>query len=178
MDSKLTVTVSNQIKSNQTLFIKHIYKVMYKRQLQKEKEWINIAKRTVYTVVIQSNRLSNKAWQNQTVLKAMEKRWVLRKDLKTPKEGADLIRRGRLFHNLGPATEKALSPLDLYLEGGTVRIIRSADLKVLAGVYGFIRRDRYSGASPFKGALTSVTWFVPLPYCDAFPTEAQACQNG
>ena len=71
MDSKLTVTVSNQIKSNQTLFIKHIYKVMYKRQLQKEKEWINIAKWTVYTVVIQSNRLSNKAWQNQTVLKAI-----------------------------------------------------------------------------------------------------------
>ncbi len=32
-------------------------------------------------------------------------------DLKTDTEGADLIQRGRAFHKLGAATEKARSPL-------------------------------------------------------------------
>lgn len=48
---------------------------------------------------------------NITILNAKENKWVFRRDLKTDKEGANLRCFGKLFQNLGPTTEKALSSL-------------------------------------------------------------------
>ena len=45
--------------------------------------------------------------------KAKENRWVFSLDLKLEMEGAILVSSGREFHSLGPATEKARSPLRL-----------------------------------------------------------------
>ncbi len=43
-------------------------------------------------------------------------------DLKTDIEGADLIQRGRAFHKLGAATEKARSPLHFSLDFGMLNL--------------------------------------------------------
>ena len=48
---------------------------------------------------------------DQGQLKAREKRWVLRRDLKEPIDWADLMERGSMFQSLGPAAAKARSPL-------------------------------------------------------------------
>ena len=49
-------------------------------------------------------------------------------------EGACLMVNGRPFHSLGPAAEKALSPLSFRLDLGTSRSSWSADLRHRAGV--------------------------------------------
>ena len=46
-------------------------------------------------------------------------------------EGADLIERGMLFHNVGAATAKAGSPLIFSLGRGTARSPKSANLREL-----------------------------------------------
>ncbi len=58
------------------------------------------------------------------MLKAKENKWVLRRALKTDKEGAILSCTGKLFHNRGPTTEKARSPLRFSLEQGMVNKLR------------------------------------------------------
>ncbi len=50
-------------------------------------------------------------WQHQTELKAREKRWVFKFDLKLSMVEQDLMWDGRLFQSPGAATEKAWSPL-------------------------------------------------------------------
>lgn len=52
-------------------------------------------------------------------------------DLKLSVEGADLIVRGLLFHSVGAETANARMPLSLYLERGTARSPRWADLRDL-----------------------------------------------
>ena len=44
-------------------------------------------------------------------------------------EGADLIEKGRQFHRVGAAIEKARSPLRRNMDGGTSSIPKSADLR-------------------------------------------------
>ena len=44
-------------------------------------------------------------------------------------EGADLIGRGMLFHSLGTATAKVWPLLDLSLDIGATRSLKSADLR-------------------------------------------------
>ncbi len=52
------------------------------------------------------------------MLKAKENKLVLRRILKTGKEGAILSCTGKLLHSRGPTTEKAWSPLHLTLNNG------------------------------------------------------------
>ncbi len=61
------------------------------------------------------------------------------------REGANLISKGRLFHNRGPTTEQAQSSLRLSLECGTKRRFWSLDLKLLEGVYGCSNSDKEMG---------------------------------
>lgn len=51
----------------------------------------------------------------------MEKRWVLRRDLKEVSESEVRISGGRAFQSLGAATEKARSPKERRCEGMMVR---------------------------------------------------------
>ena len=53
------------------------------------------------------------------MLKAREKRWVIKLDLKLVKVVQDIIWGGRGFHKLGPATENAQSPFVLRRVQGT-----------------------------------------------------------
>ena len=46
---------------------------------------------------------------------------------------------GKLFHNLGPHIEKALSPYPLVRDGGTTNKFLELDLNALLGVYFTIR---------------------------------------
>ncbi len=50
---------------------------------------------------------------------------------------------GRLFHNFGPAIEKARSPLNFNLDLGTINTLFSEDLSGLEDVFGFKRSLRY-----------------------------------
>ena len=63
--------------------------------------------------------------------------------------GLAFIWKGRLFHNNGAATEKALSPFVLRLEGGTARSLREVDLSVLVAGGTVIRSEIYEGARRF-----------------------------
>ena len=76
------------------------------------------------------------------VLKAKEKRWVLRRDLKTDREEACLMWRGRSFQSFGAATAKARSPLSFLLVFGTLRSSWSADLREQVGAYGCRSSER------------------------------------
>ncbi len=53
----------------------------------------------------------NLKWKstNEHMLKAKENKWVLRRDLKTDKEGSILSWTGKLFLIRGPTTEKTRS---------------------------------------------------------------------
>ncbi len=51
---------------------------------------------------------------------------------------------------LGPAIEKARSPLNFNLDLGTINTLFSEDLSGLEDVFGFKRSLRYSGAVPLK----------------------------
>ena len=71
--------------------------------------------------------------ENYKQLKAMEKRWVFNKDLKVPRDWADLMGRGNVFQSIGPAAANARSPLLLSLVSWTSRSPLSADLRALGG---------------------------------------------
>jgi len=68
------------------------------------------------------------------VLKAKEKRCVLRRVLKIDSEEACLMCSGSLFHNFGAATENVRPPLSLILVLGNLRSSWSADLRDWLGV--------------------------------------------
>ena len=82
-------------------------------------------------------------------MNAREKRWVLRRDLKTSIDWADLIFSGRLFHSSGAATAKERSPLVLrVINVGGVSSDCPADLRALGGSYGLTKLVKYKGARP------------------------------
>ncbi len=68
------------------------------------------------------------------MLKAREKRCVLRYDLNSDKVEAILMRTGKLFQRVGPATSKALDPLVFKRVLGVWRRSLPSDLSPLAGV--------------------------------------------
>ena len=77
-------------------------------------------------------------------------------DLKISKLGPFFMFNGRLFHNVGPATEKARSPLVFNFDGGTASSFWVEDLSTLfpeAGGYP-TRSAKYEGANPLRALKT------------------------
>ena len=64
---------------------------------------------------------------------------------------------GRLFHNIGPFTEKALPPYVLRLYRGTTRSLLEEERKDLVGSYLVIMPDIQIGAMPRYALKTSTT---------------------
>ncbi len=63
-------------------------------------------------------------------------------DLKSDIEGADLIQRGRAFHKLGAATEKARSPLHFSLDFGMLNNLWFDDRRDKRGRCSVNKSDR------------------------------------
>ena len=66
----------------------------------------------------------------------------------------DLMYSGRLFHKVGPITEKALSPFEVNSVCGRARCIWDADLSVLMAGGADNRSHKYCGARPFNALKT------------------------
>ncbi len=75
------------------------------------------------------------------------------------RERANLISKGRLFHNCGQNTE---SPLRLSLEFGNKTTLWSLDLKLLEGVYGCSNSDKEMGTSSCKDLYTNKIIFKSI----------------
>ena len=90
----------------------------------------------------------------QTELKATEKRWVFRLDLKLSMVVQDFMCSGRLFQSVGPITENARSPLVTKFGGGMARSICVEDLSALTAGGAEMKSERYCGARPFKALKT------------------------
>ena len=71
-------------------------------------------------------------------------------DLNMVRVGAVLTARGKAFHSLGAAAEKAWSPFSFNRVAGTFRTIWSVDLSVLVGWGRVMRSERYGGDRPCR----------------------------
>ncbi len=81
--------------------------------------------------------------------------YIFNLDLNSDSEQTIRRETGRLFHNFGPAIEKARSPLNFNLDLGTINTLFSEDLSGLEDVFGFKRSLRYSGAVPLRALKTN-----------------------
>ena len=83
------------------------------------------------------------------------KKWVFNCLLKDVTESLFLIEIGRLFHNLGPATEKARSPYVLREVFGILKVSLSLlERRLARGWYKVRSSVRYEGAFPFSALKT------------------------